>query len=109
MGRALPFARNPLCSRDDVQRLVRDLVEPLVPHFSAGRAQVQLGENRAGYGDPAGWLEGFARPLWGLVPLAAGGGKFDHWELWREGLAAGVDPDHAEFWGWPGDCDQRSV
>ena len=61
----LPFADNPLRTRGDVQRLVRDLAEPLVPHFSPGRAHVRLGENRALYGDPAGWLEGYARPLWG--------------------------------------------
>ncbi len=106
---ALPFAENPLHTRADAQRLVRDLAAPLVSHFSSGRAQVRLGENRALYGDPAGWLEGFGRPLWGLAPLAAGGGTFDHWPLWQAGLAAGSDPAHAEFWGIPGDFDQRSV
>ena len=44
-------------------------------------------------------LEGFARPLWGLTPLAAGGGDFDHWELYRRGLANGTDPEHPEYWG----------
>ena len=105
----LPFASNPLRTRADLQRLATDLIEPLVPHFSPGRAQVRLGVNRALYGDPAGWLEGFARPLWGLVPLAAGGGSFEHWPLWREGLACGTDPDHPEYWGLAGDYDQRSV
>jgi hypothetical protein len=104
-----PFVDNPLRTRADVQRLVRDLVAPVLPHFSPGRAEVRLGENRAHFGDPAGWLEGFARPLWGLVPLAAGGGAFSHWSLWQQGLAAGSDPAHAEFWGWAGDYDQRSV
>ena len=100
---------NPLHARTDLQRLVRDLVEPLVPHFSPGRAQIRFGANRAHYGDPVGWLEGFSRPLWGIVPLAAGGGQFDHWALWQEGLAAGTDPSHPEFWGMAGDFDQRSV
>jgi hypothetical protein len=99
----------PLRTRTDLQQLVRDLVEPLLPHFSPGRAQIRLGVNRAHYGDPAGWLEAFSRPLWGLVPLAAGGGRFDHWPLWQQGLAAGTDPDHPEYWGLAGDCDQRSV
>lgn len=105
----LPFADNPLRTRSDVQQLVRDLAEPLAPHFSPGRAEVHLGPNRALYGDPASLLEGFARPLWGLVPLAAGGGRFDHWGLWQEGIANGTTPGHPEFWGVPGDYDQRSV
>jgi len=100
---------NPLKTRDDVQRLVRDLVEPIIPHFSPGRAQVTLGPNRALYGDPAGLLEGFARPMWGLIPLTVGGGKFKHWDLWRTGIENGTNPDHPEYWGVPGDYDQRSV
>ena len=107
--KTLPLTQNPLRTRADVQRLVRDLVEPVVPHFSPGRAQVSLGANRALYGDPAGLLEGFARPLWGLIPLAAGGGKFAHWALWRDGIAHGTDPEHPEFWGKLGDFDQKSV
>lgn len=106
---ALPFTRNPLRTRADVQQLVRDLVAPVVPHFSPGRAQVFIGPNRALYGDPAGLLEGFSRTLWGIVPLTAGGGEFAHWDLWRAGLSAGTDPAHAEYWGEPGDFDQRSV
>jgi len=102
-------ADNPLRSRADLQKLAVDLASPLMPHFSPGRAQVRLGPNRAHYGDPAGWLEGFARPLWGLAPLAAGGGRFEHWALWRQGLASGTDPAGPEYWGLAGDFDQRSV
>lgn len=104
-----PMGDNPLRTRADLQRLATDLAGPLVPHFSPGRAQVRLGANRAHYGDPAGWLEGFARPLWGLAPLAAGGGDFAHWPLWQQGVAAGTNPAHPEYWGLAGDYDQRSV
>ena len=103
------FSENPLKTRADVQRLVTDLVAPVLPHFSEGRARIHLGANRALYGDPAGLLEGFARPLWGLIPLAAGGGKFKHWDLWRIGIENGTDPRHPEYWGAAGDFDQRSV
>jgi hypothetical protein len=105
----LPFTRNPLRTRADVQQLVRDLITPVLPHFSPGRAQVLMGPNRALYGDPAGLLEGFSRTLWGIVPLTAGGGEFAHWDFWRAGFSAGTDPSHAEYWGEPGDFDQRSV
>jgi hypothetical protein len=103
------IVENPLRTRADVQRLVGQLVAPVLPHFSTGRAQVRLGATHAWYGEPADLLEGFSRPQWGLVPLGAGGGAFGHWQLWRDGLAAGTDPEHAEFWGWAGDFDQRIV
>jgi hypothetical protein len=102
--------RNPLLGRADVERLLRDLLAPLPGHFTPGRAGLRLGDTRATYGEPAGLLEAFARPLWGLVPLAMGGGRADDlWPLWREGLDHGTDPDHPEFWGRIGDLDQRMV
>ncbi|MFD8559501.1 DUF2264 domain-containing protein [Streptosporangium canum] len=95
--------------REGVVRLLRELTDPLIPRFSPGRARLRLGVNAAHYSDAAAELEAFARPLWGLGPLAAGGGTFEHWELWRRGLAAGTDPGHEEFWGAVTDADQRLV
>ncbi len=104
-----PFDGNPLRTRADVQGAVRSLFAPLRARFSAGAARVRLGAAGAHYDDHAAELEGFARPLWGLVPLAAGGGTFDGWELYRRGLAAGSDPRHPEFWGEPEGRSQRLV
>jgi hypothetical protein len=98
-----------LRTREDIHQLVQSLVAPVLPHFSPGRAGIRLGAQHAWYGEPAELLEGFSRPLWGLVPLGAGGGSFGHWQRWRDGLSAGTDPEHPEFWGWPGDFDQRIV
>ncbi|MCW2880546.1 MAG: hypothetical protein JWQ95_4646 [Sphaerisporangium sp.] len=95
--------------REDLRHLVRALTEPLIPHFSPGGARLRIGGNATHYGDQAAELEAFARPLWGLAPLAAGGGSFDHWELWRRGLAAGTDPGHEEYWGPVTGIDQRLV
>ncbi len=100
---------NDLRSRADLQRAVQALFEPLKPHFSPGAARVRLGFTGAHYDDHAAELEGFARPLWGVVPLVAGGGLFPDWELYRRGLSNGTDPAHPEFWGMPGDKDQRLV
>jgi hypothetical protein len=102
--------RNRLGSRSDVEQLLRDLAAPLASRFTPGRAGLRLGATRAWYGEPTGLLEAFSRPLWGIVPLAAGGGRADDlWPLWREGLANGTDPKHPEFWGWTADFDQRLV
>lgn len=108
--RANPMAGNPLATKDDVRRAVIDLVEPLLPHMSPGGALVRLGSFGASFGERVAELEGYARPLWGIVPLAAGGGTFDHWDRWAAGLASGTNPDHAEYWGpCSHDIDQRMV
>lgn len=104
-----PFAGNPLRSRSDLQEAVRALFAPLKPYFSPGAARVRLGATGAHYDDHAAALEGFARPLWGLVPLAAGGGDFADWDLYRRGLANGSDPQHPEYWGEPEGRNQRLV
>jgi hypothetical protein len=99
---------SPLSSRADVQDAVRALWTPVAARLSAGGARARLGHTGAHFPDAAAELEGFARPLWGLVPFAAGGGEVD-WEPVLRGLAAGSDPEHPEFWGWAGDKDQRLV
>ena len=106
---ANPLAGNPLKTRADVEKGLHDLFNPLLPFFSEGGARVRLSATGAHFDRAAADLEGFARPLWGLTPLAAGGGTFDHWELYRQGLANGTDPDHPEYWGQVNATDQRMV
>lgn len=109
-ARANPMAGNPLATKDDVRRAVVDLVEPVVVHLSPGGARARLGSAGAVFPPRVAELEGYARPLWGIVPLVAGGGKFDHWDRWVDGLANGTDPDGPEYWGPCGDAvDQRMV
>lgn len=106
---ANPLHGNPLKTRADVEKALHDLFNPLLPYFSEGGARVRLDAAAAHFDRAAADLEGFARPLWGLTPLAAGGGEFDHWELYRRGLANGTDPEHAEYWGQVNSTDQRMV
>ncbi|MFP3986368.1 DUF2264 domain-containing protein [Streptomyces sp. E11-3] len=104
-----PLAQLPLESRSDLQEAVRALCAPLARRTSPAGARVRAGHTAAHFGDAPAELEGFARPLWGLVPLAAGGGDFDGWERYREGLVAGTDPGHPEYWGAMTGFDQRMV
>ncbi|MFN6935312.1 MAG: DUF2264 domain-containing protein [Tsuneonella sp.] len=108
-AQANPLHANPLLCRDDLAQAVLDLFEPLLPYFSSGGARVRLSATGAHFDRAAADMEGFARPLWGLVPLAAGGYDFAHWGLYRRGLANGTDPSHPEYWGDIGDRDQRQV
>jgi len=104
-----PLTDQPLDSRSDFQAAVVELFDPLRDYFSPGKARVNPGETGATFPDVAADTEGFARPLWGLAPLAAGGGEFDGWNLYREGLANGTDPNHPEYWLRSGDYDQKHV
>src|SRR5260370_29575964 len=104
-----PLAANPLRSRDDVGKAVIALAGGLRGALSPGGARVRLASSGARFDDAAAELEGFTRPLWGLVPLAAGGGRFDGWDRVCAGLANGTDPDHPEVWGLATERDQRLV
>lgn len=106
---ANPLAGNPLVTRGDMQRALLDLFDPLVPCFSRGNARVRLDAAAAHFDRAAADLEGFARPLWGLAPFAAGGGSFAHWDRYAEGIANGTDPEHPEYWGQVNGRDQRLV
>ncbi|MBW6425983.1 DUF2264 domain-containing protein [Rhizobium sp. XQZ8] len=106
---ANPLNGNALVTRDDVAKAVLDLFKPLMPYFSDGRARVRLSATGAHFDRAAADLEGFARPLWGIVPMAAGGYNFPFWSLYRRGLANGTDPSHPEYWGDISDRDQRQV
>jgi len=106
---ANPLYGNPLKTRADVEKALLDLFNPLRPYFSEGGARVRLSGTAAHFDRAAADLEGFARPLWGLTPFAAGGGEFDNWEVYRQGLTNGTDPEHPEYWGQVNATDQRMV
>lgn len=99
-----------LHSKEDFRELLMEIVNPLIPYYSPEKAALDLGVTAASYDKRAVGLEAFSRPLWGLVPFWAGGGKapeFD--EIYRKGLAEGTDPDSKEYWGGFHAFDQRFV
>lgn len=104
-----PFGGNPLRGRADVELALKSLVAPLEKHRSPGGARIRLSAWQAGCDQEAADLEGYARPLWGLAPAQAGGADWIDWQPIRNGLAAGTNPDHPEYWGMPGHFDQRLV
>jgi hypothetical protein len=104
-----PLTGNKFKTRDDVVAAVHGLFNPLLPAFSKGKARVQLDASGATCDRAACDLEGFARPLFGIAPMVAGGGSFEHWGIYREGLQNGTDPSHPEYWGGVTSMDQRQV
>jgi hypothetical protein len=104
-----PLSGNSFQSRDDVVRAFHALFEPLLAKFSPECATVQIDQSGAVFDRAAISLEGFARPLWGIVPLVLGGEQFAHWDVYRKGLTNGTNPNHPEYWGEISDTDQRQV
>ncbi|KAJ2977441.1 hypothetical protein NQ176_g4366 [Zarea fungicola] len=104
-----PLHGNPFKTKGDVAQAVHSLFNPILPLFSEGFARVQVDAATSTWDRTACDLEGYARPLFGLAPLAAGGGHFEHWEIYRQGLKNGTDPEHVEYWGDVPPMDQRQV
>ncbi|KAF5336519.1 hypothetical protein D9611_006700 [Ephemerocybe angulata] len=103
------LASNPLRTRDDLAKFLTDLLDPLEKYTSPGGSRIQLGYTGTHYDDIAAQLEGYARPLWGLASLLAGGGDYAGKRRWVDGLKNGTDPNSEEFWGNMRDKDQRMV
>lgn len=105
-----PFTTNPLRTRSDLQQALNSLLDPLELYTSPGGARIRLGATATHYDDIAAQLEGFARPLWGLASLIAGGGEYAGADRWIRGLANGTNPEkEGEYWGESRDRDQRMV
>ncbi|GLC83376.1 hypothetical protein LBYZC6_54900 [Lacrimispora brassicae] len=97
-------------TKADYQKLFIEMLNPLREKFSTTGAGIRLSGAGAGYSRKVIEMEAFARPLWGLVPFWAGGGRDEMFEeAYRKGIAAGTDPDNLEYWGDCEDCDQRFV
>ena len=105
-----PYEFEILHTKQNFQELMLSILEPLKPYYSEGKARLTLGRTMAHYDINATWMEAFSRPLWGLVPYWAGGGRDGSFEeICRKGLCAGTDAENPEYWGECKDFDQRFV
>ena len=99
-----------LNTKEDYQKLLLQLLEPLKEKFTFQGAGIYLYGSGASYPENIIAMEAFARPLWGLAPFWAGGGRDEFWEKkYQKGLLAGTDPKNPEYWGECEDFDQRFV
>lgn len=100
-----------LNTRQDMISAALELITPLTKYLTPGHSRLMLGHTGAYYDEGIAGMEGFSRVMWALVPMLAG--KVPEaeplWQLWRDGLIHGTDPDHAEYWGDIGPYDQRMV
>lgn len=83
------------------------LLAPLAAHAVPGG--YRLGETAALYPPKIAALEAWARPLWGIAPLIAGGGTYPGINSLRTTIERGTNPNDRAYWGVPGNRDQRLV
>lgn len=86
-------------TRKDLQNLAQAMVNAATGRFFQGNVLVCEGESGAKYSHKTAWIEGLLRPLFGLVPLCAGGAESDLWKTYRQRIKAGTNPNSKEYWG----------
>ena len=102
---------NPMRTRADMIDAAMALMEPLPRFLDAAGSRLVLSDTTAHYDEAIAGMEGFSRVMWAIVPMLMGGVKEVEpiWEIWKRGIAAGVDPESEGYWGDIGDFDQRTV
>ena len=114
------FSDNLFRSRNDFVRATLALLKPLTQYFSPSKGRIRVPvATGAHFDETAAQFEGFARPLWAVGALLLGADSISSPELaaqvdeivqpWLQGMIAGTDPSHAEYWGSMQISDQRMV
>jgi len=99
-----------LHSKADYINCLKRIIDPLKEYYTEGCAGIKCGNFGAMYGEGISLMEAFARVLWGLAPLWAGGEECDGFDnLYLNGIINGTDPEHEEYWGVICDYDQKMV
>ncbi|MCD8336757.1 MAG: DUF2264 domain-containing protein [Lachnospiraceae bacterium] len=131
------YTEKDFSTKDAAQAALMRLLAPLKPFYSESGARLEIGVTSAHYESDTVPMEAFARPLWGLAPFWAGGGRDerssgksermrsdseksragaerddltqyrDFEEIYNNGLSAGADPAHPEYWHTCRDFDQK--
>lgn len=102
------FTESDFCTKQAAQQALLDVLDPLKPFYGESCARLYVGVTSTHYENDTIPMEAFARPLWGLVPFWAGGGRDEKFEeIYRKGLAAGTDPEHPDYWHTCRDYDQK--
>jgi len=70
-----------LNSREDFEKLLFDILEPLRPRFNDHCTGIERDRVFAHYDAKAADMEAFSRPLWGLVPVWGGSNTEDPYNV----------------------------
>ncbi|WP_076489904.1 DUF2264 domain-containing protein [Alkalispirochaeta americana] len=108
-----------LHNKEDFVHSLGVLLEPISRYQKNELPGFLPGNGAAHYSDRIAAFETWSRLLWGIAPLVAhdscehDGDRNQLVDVWLprmlSGIINGTDPDAPEFWGCPGDFDQRWV
>ncbi|WP_462412925.1 DUF2264 domain-containing protein [Neobacillus sp. Marseille-QA0830] len=96
-------------SRKDITAILEKLADPLLPHFDQGGPGLKFDTGGTHYSEKTRQMEALFRPLWGIVPLLAGGTEYKGLEPFIGKLKDGFNPEHPHYFGETNDYDQRLV
>jgi len=98
---------NPLKTKDDVRAALLTMLTPLERHFSHyGQC---YGSDTAQHGDFIAEIEAVLRPLFGIIPLIAGGASYHAFPQYLQKIINGTDPNHEAYWQTLPHEEQRMV
>ncbi|MBM7654326.1 DUF2264 domain-containing protein [Neobacillus cucumis] len=96
-------------SRKDLVDMLEKLVDPLISQFDGEGPGLKFDTGGTHYSQKTRQIEALLRPLWGIVPLLAGGTEYKGLERYIARLKEGINPDHPHYFGETHDYDQRLV
>jgi len=100
---------NLLITKKDVQEALLDILKPLEKYFSDSLYGIRIDSGGTVYEEKTREIEAVLRPLWGIIPLIAGGGEYDFTNEYILKIVDGVNPDNDCYWGEIHDTDQLMV
>lgn len=105
------FRNNKLKTREDIQQLAKDLVNPTDAYFDPDYpGHLDFGGSGTVYPKETQEVEGFLRPLWAIAPLLSDPDQdLPIFKEYQEGLLAGTDPDNKAYFGKMNNGDQLMV
>jgi len=100
---------NPLKSKADVKQALVDLIKPLEAYFETSTYGLKYDSGGAHCRELTREVEALLRPLWGIVPLMAGGGDRTVFQVYLNKIKAGTDTKNPSYWGKISHRDQMMV
>ena len=96
-------------TRKELVGILEELLDPLMVHFDREGPGLKFDTGGTHYSEKTRQMEALFRPLWGIVPLLAGGTEYKGYERYIARLKEGINPEHPHYFGETHHYDQRLV
>jgi len=100
---------NPLQNRKDAENALLELIKPLEKHFETSEFGLKYDSGGAHCSSKVREVEALLRPLWGIIPMLAGGTDYKGLRLYLKKMINGTNPRSPSYWGNLTNKDQLMV